>query len=123
VASGPDQFALVRAAHLDSPIWGVVVKYNVPETLCDGRFNIHPYGNLATLTLTQSRPRATDLFSGAINNEEVVRARIHKYSTILALRMSNCLSFVARFQTEAERPFAVLLGPSQSPYPAHPASA
>jgi len=26
VASGPDQFALVRAAHLDSPIWGVVVK-------------------------------------------------------------------------------------------------
>jgi hypothetical protein len=24
--SGPDQFALVRAAHIESPIWGVAVK-------------------------------------------------------------------------------------------------
>jgi hypothetical protein len=50
---------------------------NVPETLCDGRFNIHPHGRLATLTFTCSRPDADDLFrDGTINAKEVVRARI-----------------------------------------------
>lgn len=48
----------------------------VPETLCDGRVNIHPHGNLATLTFTHTRPRSADLFSGRIDVEEVVRARI-----------------------------------------------
>ena len=48
----------------------------VPEILCDGRFNIQPRGNLATLTFTIARPIAADLFNGTINNEEVVRARI-----------------------------------------------
>lgn len=49
---------------------------HVPEILCDGRFHIHPHGNLATLTFTTARPRAGDLFNGTINNEEIVRARI-----------------------------------------------
>jgi hypothetical protein len=49
---------------------------NIPEILCDGRFNIHPHGNLATLTLTTARPRASELFNGTIKNEEIVRARI-----------------------------------------------
>ncbi len=49
---------------------------NVPEVLCDGRFNIHPHGNLATLTLTHARPKAADLFEGRLVMEEVVRARV-----------------------------------------------
>jgi hypothetical protein len=49
---------------------------NVPETLCDGRFYIHPHGNLATLTFTHARLRAADLFGGRVNAEEVIRARI-----------------------------------------------
>ena len=54
----------------------VVDPDHVPETLCDGRLHIHAHGPLATLTFTHARPRATDLFVGTINNEEVVRARI-----------------------------------------------
>lgn len=49
---------------------------HVPETLCDGRFYLHPHGNHVTLTLTQVRPSAADLFDGRIVNDEVVRARI-----------------------------------------------
>lgn len=48
----------------------------VPETLCDGRFHIHPHGNLATITFTHARRNAADLFDGRGNLEEVVRARI-----------------------------------------------
>ena len=49
---------------------------NVPETLCDGRFHVHPHGNMATLTFTMARPKTTDLFDGNIVIEEVVRSRI-----------------------------------------------
>jgi hypothetical protein len=48
----------------------------VLETLCDGRFYIYRHGNLATLTFTHERPAATDLGSGKLNMEAVVRARI-----------------------------------------------
>jgi hypothetical protein len=48
----------------------------VPETLRDGRFYIHPHGNIATLTFTHARPITSDLFNGTIINEEVVRVRI-----------------------------------------------
>jgi hypothetical protein len=54
----------------------VVDPDHIQETLCDGRFNIHPHGNLATLTFTHSRPIASDLFAETMNLEEVVRARI-----------------------------------------------
>lgn len=48
----------------------------VPETLCDGQFYLHPHGHLATLTFTHSRPLSAELFSGTLNPELVVRARI-----------------------------------------------
>lgn len=49
---------------------------SVAEALCDGRFHIHPHGNLATITFTHTRPIVGDLFDGRGNFEEVVRARI-----------------------------------------------
>src|SRR4051812_42944360 len=55
---------------------GVLDPDHVTETICDGRFHIHPHGNLATLTFTHGRPAAADLFAGRMNVEEVVRARI-----------------------------------------------
>jgi len=49
---------------------------NVPETLCDGQFNISVIGQLATLTFTHWRPNAPQLFQGTIVPSAVVRARI-----------------------------------------------
>lgn len=49
---------------------------NVPETVCDGQFNLSVSGQLATLTFTHVRPNATQLFQGAVNPGAIVRARI-----------------------------------------------
>ncbi len=50
---------------------------NIPETLCDGRFNLSVSGNLATLTFTHVRPAAGSLFKeGDRELKCVVRARI-----------------------------------------------
>ena len=49
---------------------------NVPEIICNGRFTLHSHGNLATLTFTNVRPDAANLFGGTMTNKEVVRARI-----------------------------------------------
>jgi hypothetical protein len=50
---------------------------NIPEALCDGQFNVSVLGQLATLTFTNVRPDAGDMFgTGAINTKAVVRARI-----------------------------------------------
>ena len=51
---------------------------NVPETLCDGQFNLAIFGQLATLTFTHVRPDATQLFAGNENENvaAIVRARI-----------------------------------------------
>ena len=50
---------------------------NVPETFCDGQFNVTMHGPLATLTFTQMRPEPDALFkNGTINPQVVVRARI-----------------------------------------------
>jgi hypothetical protein len=58
-----------------------------PETLCDGRINIHWHANLATLTFTHSRPIAAELFSGEAKIEDVVRARVvMSVPNIVALR-------------------------------------
>ena len=54
----------------------VVDPNSVPETLCDGRFYIHPHGNLATLTFTHERPTPASLGAGKLKLEGVVRARI-----------------------------------------------
>src|SRR4051794_1381403 len=66
----------------------------IPETLCDGRFNIHVHGNLCTLTFTCARPDANDLFNGTINTSDVVRARITMtLDNIVALRdlLTRCI--------------------------------
>ena len=53
--------------------WGV----NVPETLCDGGFNIWVHNDHATITFTHRRPKADLLLGeGRIVEEFVVRARI-----------------------------------------------
>lgn len=50
---------------------------NVPEILCDGRFYLHPHGNLATITFTHSRPSPEKLFAnGTLEPTDIVRARI-----------------------------------------------
>jgi hypothetical protein len=50
---------------------------NVPEIVCDGRFNISVTGSLATLTFTHVRPDPTALLrDGTVNPNSVVRARI-----------------------------------------------
>ncbi len=50
---------------------------SVPETLCDGQFNVFVLGQLATLTFTHVRPDAGHMFgTGTMNPQAVVRARI-----------------------------------------------
>ncbi len=49
---------------------------SIPETICDGLFNVHVHSGLATLTFTHERPRASPLFEGKLDYEAVVRARI-----------------------------------------------
>jgi hypothetical protein len=51
--------------------------YNVPETLCIGRFNIAITGAFATLTFTHERPDPSALLGeGRIDAKAIVRARI-----------------------------------------------
>jgi hypothetical protein len=60
---------------------------NVPETLCDGQFNISVLGQLATMTFTHVRPDAENMFgTGVMNTKSVVRARI-----VLTLRNLEAL--------------------------------
>jgi hypothetical protein len=61
---------------------------NVPETLCDGQFNLSIAGQLATLTFNHWRPDATQLFrDGTIVPSAIVRARIVlTLSNLVALR-------------------------------------
>jgi hypothetical protein len=49
---------------------------NIPETLCDGQFNIVVTGPLATFTFTHWRSDAPQLFAGTMTPSAVVRARI-----------------------------------------------
>jgi hypothetical protein len=50
---------------------------SIPETLCDGQFNVSINGGLATLTFTQARPDAIGMFKdGTYSVNAVVRARI-----------------------------------------------
>ena len=50
---------------------------NVPETLCDGPFNLSGNGPLATTTFTHIRPDATQTFAAAtFVPRAIVRARI-----------------------------------------------
>jgi hypothetical protein len=50
---------------------------NIPETLCDGMFNVRVSGNLATLTFTHVRPDAAAMLrDGTMDMRSVVRARI-----------------------------------------------
>jgi hypothetical protein len=50
---------------------------NVPETMCDGQFNVTVAGSLATLTFTHTRRDVTAMFrDGRIVPKSVVRARI-----------------------------------------------
>jgi hypothetical protein len=50
---------------------------NVPETICDGQFNVSTIGGLATLTFTHVRPDPSAMFRDArLNMKSIVRARI-----------------------------------------------
>jgi hypothetical protein len=50
---------------------------SVPETVCDGQFNVSVTGGLATLTFTHIRPDPTVMFRDArIEGKSIVRARI-----------------------------------------------
>jgi hypothetical protein len=50
---------------------------NVSETICDGQFNLSGMGPLATLTFTQVRPDAAQMFAnGTYVPKAIVRARI-----------------------------------------------
>lgn len=61
---------------------------NVPETLCDGQFNLSFSGQSATLTFTHWRPDATQMFrSGNVDLSAIVRARIvFSLANLVALR-------------------------------------
>jgi len=61
---------------------------NVPETMCDGQFNVTVTGPIATLTFTHSRPDITAMFrDGRIDPKFIVRARIvTSMSNLIALR-------------------------------------
>jgi hypothetical protein len=49
---------------------------NIPETLCDGVFNLYFQSGLAYLTFTHARPDAGPLFDGTVEQHSIVRARI-----------------------------------------------
>lgn len=49
----------------------------VVETLCDGPFYFHTHGEMATLTLSHNRPKASQMFEQHdVQIESIVRARI-----------------------------------------------
>jgi hypothetical protein len=55
----------------------VVDPDSVPETLCDGPFNIQWGGNRGIITFTHPRAKAGPLFAkGEVDYELVVRARV-----------------------------------------------
>jgi hypothetical protein len=60
----------------------------VPETVCDGPFNVHVGGNRVTITLTHLRAKPADLLErGQMETEAVVRARIvFSLANLVALR-------------------------------------
>ncbi|HEY7581952.1 MAG TPA: hypothetical protein VH855_30505 [Acetobacteraceae bacterium] len=66
----------------------VIDPHMIPETLCDGPFNVHAVAGRATLTFTQVRPKAEPLLSaGQIQLEAVVRARISfSFENLLSLK-------------------------------------
>jgi hypothetical protein len=49
---------------------------NVPETLCEGMFNISFAGPNAVITFTHIRPEPGPLFTGTVNPKLIVRSRI-----------------------------------------------
>jgi hypothetical protein len=66
----------------------VVDPHAIPETLCDGPFNVAAVRGRATLTFTHVRPKAGPLLStGEIEAEAIVRARISfSWENLLALK-------------------------------------
>jgi hypothetical protein len=60
----------------------------VPETICDGAFNVAIFGQLATLTFTHVRPDPGILLKdGSLELKSVVRARIViTMNNLIALR-------------------------------------
>ena len=71
-----------------SPPPPVIDPDNVPETLCDGQFNLSVLGQIAILTFTHLRPDATQMFAKTtIVPTAVVRARIaFNLKNLVALR-------------------------------------
>ena len=60
----------------DSSQLTIIDPDNVPETLCDGVFNLHLQSGFAHLTFTHARPDVGPLFEGTIAHHSIVRARI-----------------------------------------------
>jgi hypothetical protein len=71
-----------------SPPPPVIDPDNVPETLCDGLFNLSFSGQLAILTFTHLRPDAMQMFAKTtIVPSAIVRARIAMHlQNLVALR-------------------------------------
>jgi hypothetical protein len=79
---------------------------NVPETLCDGQFNLTITGPLATITFTHVRPQADPLFAGSLSPESIVRARIvTPIPNLIALRdLLNTMLQAVNTDTAAPAP-------------------
>jgi hypothetical protein len=82
---------------------------NVPETLCDGQFNVAVHGPFATLTFTQMRAEPDALFkNGTINPQVVVRARITiTQEKLVALR--DLLNRIVTKQPDIPAPPALIM--------------
>jgi hypothetical protein len=61
---------------------------SVPETYCDGKFNISVHPPLATITFTTERPDASALIDhGRVETKAIVRSRIvMRLENLVALR-------------------------------------
>lgn len=61
---------------------------NVPEILCEGRYNVHALGQIAVITFAHFRPDAHALLDdGKVQHTAVVRARIAmSLSSLVLLR-------------------------------------
>src|SRR5262249_20806569 len=70
---------------------------NVPETLCEGMFNVSFTGPNAIITFTHIRPEPGPLFTGTVNPKLIVRSRIvTSVLNLVALRdlLNNVLGSV-----------------------------
>jgi hypothetical protein len=66
----------------------IIDPHAIPETVCDGPFNVLYGWGRATITFTHVRPKAAPLFEkGEVQAEAIVRARIaFSWENLVALK-------------------------------------